>query len=135
MVTIGTKIKELRKAHGYTLQVLSSKADISVSFLSDIENDRSNPSLERLKDLAAVLNVSVSEILQEPSVQKKDSKKEKSINKMIDDLRKDLSSNDGLMFNGEPASEDAIDSLLSAIRVGLEIANEKNKKYTPKKYF
>ena len=39
------------------------------------------------------------------------------------------------MFDGKPASQEAIDSILSAMRVGMEMAKIKNKeKYTPKKY-
>ena len=42
---------------------------------------------------------------------------------------------EGLMFDGNPASQEAIDSILSAMRVGMEMAKEKNReKYTPKKY-
>ncbi|MFQ7528615.1 MAG: hypothetical protein ACLRMN_14385 [Mediterraneibacter gnavus] len=42
---------------------------------------------------------------------------------------------DGLMFDGDPASPEAIDSILSAMRIGMEMAKQKNKeKYTPKKY-
>lgn len=42
---------------------------------------------------------------------------------------------DGLMFDGDPASPEAIDSILSAMKIGMEMAKQKNKeKYTPKKY-
>ena len=42
---------------------------------------------------------------------------------------------DGLMFDGHPASQEAIDSILSAMQIGMEMAKKKNKeKYTPKKY-
>ena len=42
---------------------------------------------------------------------------------------------DGLMFDGQPASPEAIDSILSAMQIGMEMAKKKNKeKYTPKKY-
>lgn len=42
---------------------------------------------------------------------------------------------DGLMFDGDPASPEAIDSILSAMKIGMEMAKKKNKeKYTPKKY-
>lgn len=42
---------------------------------------------------------------------------------------------DGLMFDGEPASQESIDSILSAMKIGMEMAKQKNKeKYTPNKY-
>ncbi|QIB27929.1 helix-turn-helix domain-containing protein [Caloranaerobacter azorensis] len=62
---VGKRIKMLRKERGLSLKELSKKTDISISFLSDIENGRSNPSLERLKDIARGLNTTVSYLLGE----------------------------------------------------------------------
>lgn len=46
-----------------------------------------------------------------------------------------LESGEGLMFNGEPLSPEAKESLLAAMRLGLEAAKLKNKeRFTPKKY-
>lgn len=62
MSMIGNKLKEIRKANGLSLKELSARIDgkISISFLSDIENGRSNPSFENLKLIAAVLETPVS---------------------------------------------------------------------------
>lgn len=62
---VGKRIKMLRKERGLSLKELSKKTDISISFLSDIENGRSNPSLERLKDIAKGLNTTISYLLGE----------------------------------------------------------------------
>ena len=64
-MTVGKRIKEIRKKKKLTLRELSKKADISISFISDIENGRSNPSLERLKSIAAALDTPVSVLLGE----------------------------------------------------------------------
>ena len=46
-----------------------------------------------------------------------------------------LESGEGLMFNREPLSPEAKESLLAAMRLGLEAAKLKNKeRFTPKKY-
>ena len=46
-----------------------------------------------------------------------------------------LESADGLMFDGEPMSDAAKASIMSAIQLGLEAAKSKNKeRFTPKKY-
>lgn len=65
MTTIGSRIKKLRKQQNLTLKELSEKVGISISFLSDIENGRSNPSLERLKQLAKALNTTIGYIIGE----------------------------------------------------------------------
>ncbi|SHJ92886.1 helix-turn-helix domain-containing protein [Paramaledivibacter caminithermalis] len=62
---VGKRIKELRKERGLSLKDLSKRIDISISFLSDIENERSNPSLDRLKDIAKGLDTTVSYLLGE----------------------------------------------------------------------
>ena len=66
-MNVGERIKQLRKEKKLTLKELSHKADISISFLSDIENGRSNPSLERLKDIAEALDTTISYLLGETS--------------------------------------------------------------------
>lgn len=62
---VGARIKNRRRELGLTLKELSVLVDISVSFLSDIENSRSNPSLDRLRDIAEALGCSVSFLLGE----------------------------------------------------------------------
>ena len=62
---VGNNIKRKRKELGLTLKELSTLVNISVSFLSDIENGRSNPSLERLKGIAEGLGCTVSFLIGE----------------------------------------------------------------------
>lgn len=64
-MNLGERIKKLQKVNDYSLRELASKVGISHTFLSDIENNRSNPSLERLKDIAEALNINVSFLLGE----------------------------------------------------------------------
>lgn len=62
---VGKTIKALRKEKKISLKRSSELIGISPTFLSDIENGRSNPSLERLIDIARGLDVSVSYLLGE----------------------------------------------------------------------
>ncbi len=62
-MTLGERIRALRQAQGWTLAVLASKASVSVSYLNDIEHDRSVPSLGKLAAVAAALGLSVTELL------------------------------------------------------------------------
>ncbi|OOM70013.1 transcriptional regulator ClgR [Clostridium puniceum] len=61
-MNLGDKLKAIRKAKGLSLKQLSKDTDeqVSVSFLSDIENGRSNPSIDNLKIIANTLNTPVS---------------------------------------------------------------------------
>jgi len=46
-----------------------------------------------------------------------------------------METNEALMFDGNPMSEEARESILAAMKLGLEAAKSKNKaRFTPKKY-
>jgi|GEM_PF-1356904 len=57
---IGAHIKELRKVKKMTQADLAAAAEISRSYLADVEAGRYNPSLETLSKLAKALSVEVS---------------------------------------------------------------------------
>jgi len=61
---LGAKLRALRKKYGYTLVDVGRQTELSVSFLSDIERNRTNPSLETLKRLAACYQVTINELLE-----------------------------------------------------------------------
>lgn len=54
---IGKKLKELRLNRGLTLKALSEITNISISFLSDVEHNRSNLSIDNLLIVSNALNI------------------------------------------------------------------------------
>lgn len=58
--TLGADLRALRKARGLTLADLAATLGRSVGWLSQVERDKSDPSISDLRDLAAALGVSVS---------------------------------------------------------------------------
>ncbi|GEN88764.1 MULTISPECIES: helix-turn-helix domain-containing protein [Oceanobacillus] len=65
---IGEKIKKIRKSRGLTLSECAKRANISKSYLSNIErNLNQNPSLQIIERLAGVLNVEVNTFISEES--------------------------------------------------------------------
>lgn len=60
---LGERIRELRKIKGETLKATSEGTDLSVSYLSDIERGRTNPSLQTLESLANHFGISVTDLL------------------------------------------------------------------------
>lgn len=60
---IGSKLKNLRKDKKLSQRKLADRTGISYSFLSDIENERSNPSFDKLNTICKVLNVEPSYFL------------------------------------------------------------------------
>lgn len=139
-MSIGDKLKKLRKENNLTLKELHNKTGISISFISDIENKRRNPSIDNLKVLAQALNTSISDLLGEASnndASTLNEKDKKSINKdlkvLMDEFREGT---DGTAYyNGQQLDESDLDLIESAMKIALEQIKIKNKeKFTPKKY-
>lgn len=61
---VGKRIRELRKHRKLSLKALSDMIPLSVSFLSDIENGRSNPSIKRLEEIALALETNVAYLIE-----------------------------------------------------------------------
>jgi transcriptional regulator with XRE-family HTH domain len=66
-MTIGAKIKALRKERGFTLAKLAEKISVSSAFLSNVERNQKKPSVLTLKRISEVLNTSVSYLLEVPA--------------------------------------------------------------------
>lgn len=56
---IGNRIRELRKSKGMSLREVARVAGISNSTLSDIENNKINPSIATLEKLSKALNIDI----------------------------------------------------------------------------
>jgi XRE family transcriptional regulator, regulator of sulfur utilization len=57
------RLKELRRARDWTLRELAEQTGLSVSYLSDIERGRTNPSISTLEALTGALQVTVIDFL------------------------------------------------------------------------
>lgn len=127
---------EIRDRFNYKDADVAKGANITKSTFSDWKAGRYVPKQEKLQKIADFLGISV-EYLQtgeENTELKLTIRDTKEINSMMAQMEQ-LLKQDGLMFDGDPASPEAIDSILSAMKIGMEMAKKKNKeKYTPKKY-
>jgi transcriptional regulator with XRE-family HTH domain len=62
---LGKKIRDLRLRRGMTVQQLALASSLSKGFISQVENDRTSPSLATLSDLARALETSVAYLVVE----------------------------------------------------------------------
>lgn len=62
---LGRKIRDLRLRRGLTVQKLADATGLSKGFISQVENDRTSPSLSTLRDLAAALRTSMAYLVVE----------------------------------------------------------------------
>jgi len=64
---LGLRVRELRKAKGWTLEQAAVQAGLARSTLSKIENGQMSPTYEALKKLAEGLSISVPQLFTAPS--------------------------------------------------------------------
>lgn len=64
-MNLGYKIKKLRKENGLTQKDLALKANMSRSYLADLEGNRYNPSLDVIKSITKALGITMDEFFKE----------------------------------------------------------------------
>lgn len=140
-MTVGEKIKLYRKNAKLTQVQLAEQANMSRSYLADVERGRYNPSVDTLKALANALNIPVSDLIDEdnkysPELNKKDERDiQKELQKMIDGLNNkgSYAAFDGQTLDDmdEEDRELLIASLENSLRLAKRLAKQK---FTPKKH-
>ena len=140
MSTTSQRIQEGLELRGLKQADLVEKTGISKGALSSYISGRYTPKQTNIYLIAKALDVNEAWLMgadvpmerDESFLTKRDTK---DIEKILDMTRAQLENQEGLMFDGDPASPEAIESLISAMQIGMELAKKKNKeKYTPKKY-
>lgn len=132
--------EQLLQKHGVTAYRVAKEAGVTQTALSNWKSGRSTPTTKTLQKIADYFGVTIDYLMtgKEPEEQSEPTltaKDQQDIQKILDQTREQLMNQEGLMFDGDPASPEAIESILSAMQIGMEMAKKKNKeKYTPKKY-
>jgi SOS-response transcriptional repressor LexA len=65
MITIGKRIREMRKARGWTQDELEERSGISRNFISLVENNRKGISVANIERIAEALGISISQLLRD----------------------------------------------------------------------
>lgn len=102
-MSLGENIKLYRKKQKLTQVQLADKANISRSYLADVENNRYNPSVDTLKNISIALGVTLSELLSDNNSNSTYNKEEISLTdeeKNILNLYKKLNDKDKTKFEG-----------------------------------
>lgn len=129
---------KLRDAMGVKDADVVKATGITKSTFSDWKSGRSKPKDEKIQKIADFFGVTAEYLRTGKETDKKEPQLNPKDQKDIENILQNtelLLKQEGLMFDGHPASQEAIDSILSAMQIGMEMAKKKNKeKYTPKKY-
>ena len=150
------KLKTLRKQKGLTQTKFAKDFNIATGTIGMWETGKRQPEKtgtsyttfrqwyegtgdyfnDKLYLIADLYNVSIDYLLgrqeQLPELNNKD---QKEIQKILDETKEQLLSQDGLMFDGVPATEEDVQKIIMAMQMGMEMIKKENKaKFTPKKY-
>lgn len=132
-MTVGEKIKQLRKDNKITQTELGKVLNVEKSTISMYENNNTQPPIQTLSAIAKYFNVSTDYLLgnETPTLTEKD---EKDIAKSMERLKDQLKNSQGLMFDGEPLDEETKSLLLEELERQERLVKTINKKYIPKKF-
>ncbi|EAD3672169.1 helix-turn-helix domain-containing protein [Listeria seeligeri] len=131
------RLKKLRLDSKMTQTDLGNKINVTKAAISGYENGIRTPDTDTLQMIADIFGVSIDYLLGRPEPKNQNSegftpKEEKDMKKRMDALRKDLKNGDGLLYDGEPISEEAMESILEAMEFAEKQATRINRKYAPK---
>mgnify|MGYP000126269065 CR=1 FL=1 len=135
MPEIGKRIRSRREQLGMTQEELASRLGYkSKTTIAKIENGTNDIVQSKVTEFAKVLDTTPAYLMGWTQLDG-NVVNEKEPELTARDEKELMLSQEGLMFDGDPASPEAINSILDAMQIGMEMAKKKNKeKYTPKKY-
>lgn len=133
------RIENLCKEHGINITQMCRDAGIPRGNLTDLKNGRTAAlSTKNLSKISSYFGVAMDILLDTQTKERApvlNEKDKRDIARDLERMRADLENSDTLMFEGNPMSPEARESILAAVKLGLEAAKIQNKqKYTPKKY-
>lgn len=138
MGTLYENINGLCKERGITGGKMCTDLGISKGLVTDLKmGRRTGVSAKTADKIATYFHVSVGYLLgneqeKTPTLTQKD---ERDIARNLQQIMDRLDAGENLMFDGDPMSDEAKESIRAAMKLGLEAAKVKNKeRFTPKKY-
>ena len=129
-------LKLLRKQHNLSQKEIGNIFHASQNTVSQWENGTRKPSYDIIQEIADYFDVSVDYLLgRQEQLPELNSKDKREIQEILDDTEQQLLSQDGLMFDGSPATDEDVQKIIMAMQMGMEMIKKENKaKFTPKKY-
>jgi len=135
MSNFSKALKRLRIKKGLTQAELAAALDIGKSTISMYEVGAREPDFESLEAIADFFNVPMVELLHEEGKPALTNKDERDIARDLEAIMADLDKGGALMFDGDPMTDEAKESIKAAMKLGLQAAKQKNKEhFTPNKF-
>ena len=124
-----SRTRELHETNSVpTIQTIEEKTGTSYTTFRQWYEGTGDYFNDKLYLIADLYNVSIDYLLgrqeQLPELNNKD---QKEIQKILDETKEQLLSQDGLMFDGVPATEEDVQKIIMAMQMGMEMIKKENK--------
>lgn len=123
-MSLGSKIKQLRKQAGMTQSELAGRLGISPSAVGMYEQDRREPDSRILSKLCGIFGVSGDFFIRSD----KPGESSVEVSEVFDEFTRRLTTQEGLMFDGEPLNNEDRMKIIDAIKVVAAIATQQHRK-------
>lgn len=124
---LGERIRELRKKHKMSQKELAEKLGISTSAIGMYEQERREPDNTKLEKLCEIFNVTLDYLLGRKTMLRT-LPQSNDIIETFDLMAADILEHGGLMFNGEPIDKDEVERVVEAMRLGMMLRLQQDKK-------
>ena len=124
-MSLGSKIRQLRKQAGLTQSELAAKLGISPSAVGMYEQDRREPDGRILSKLCGIFGVRGDHFIMSDKASPDGSIE---VSEVFDEFTKRLTTEEGLMFDGVPLNNEDRMKIIDAIKVVAAIAKQQHKK-------
>lgn len=122
------RIEYLLQKRGISSYVLSKETGVSTGLLSQWKSRKQKPSAKKLSVIANYFGVSMDYLMNGNETEQKEilapQKDEDDIAIELEEMMKKLESDGTLMFDGNPASPEAVRSIRTALEMGLRYARD-----------
>ena len=131
------RFSRLANENGFSVNAVAKELKLSSGSVTAWKQG-TMPNINALEKLAEYFNVSTDYLLgrtdhkKAPAISQKD---KRDIAREVEELMSDLDHSGALMFDGDPMSDEAKESMRNAMQLGLEAAKLRNReRITPKKH-
>lgn len=142
---VGDNLRNIMMENKIPAKELAAKLGISPTHLSYVINNKRNPSLELMENIANILGVTMSELLKDNDVESLKEKmpqpslspkEERDIARDLEKMLSNLESREAMSFyDGEPLDEESKELLRISLENSMRLAKQMaKKKFTPNKY-
>lgn len=126
---------ELCQKKGMRPSVAAEACGLNRSSVTGWKKKGYTPRGEALQAIADFFGVSIDYLLEKENAAPLSGKEERDLGKKIEEILDLMEDGTGLMFDGQPLSSEALESIKNAMTLGMRAAKlEAKEKYTPKKY-